>query len=64
MISNPPSQRILAVLFLTVMFFLMAQTYSQAAKKDKNKDYVMTEVELQSELMSYCLLYTSPSPRD
>jgi len=59
MISNPPSQRILAVLFLTVMFFLMAQTYSQAAKKDKNKDYVMTEVELQSELMSYADRFVS-----
>jgi hypothetical protein len=41
------------------MFFLIAQTFSFAAKKDKKKDYVMTEVELQSELMSYADRFAS-----
>jgi hypothetical protein len=41
------------------MFFLTAQTFSLAAKKDKQKDYVMTEVELQSELMSYADRFAS-----
>jgi hypothetical protein len=38
------------------MFLLIAQTFSFAAKK---KDYVMTEVELQSELMSYADRFAS-----
>jgi len=59
MISNHPSHRILIVFFLTLMFFLLAQTFSFAAKKDKQKDYVMTEVELQSELMSYADRFAS-----
>jgi hypothetical protein len=41
------------------MFFLTAQTDSLAAKKGKQKDYVMTEVELQSELMSYADRFAS-----
>jgi hypothetical protein len=41
------------------MFFLIAQTFSFAAKKNKKKDYVMTEVELQSELMSYADRFVS-----
>jgi hypothetical protein len=44
---------------LTVMFSLIAQTFSFAAKKDKKKKYVMTEVELQSELMSYADRFAS-----
>jgi hypothetical protein len=40
------------------MFFLIAQTFSFAAK-DKKKGYVMTEVELQSELMSYADRFAS-----
>jgi hypothetical protein len=40
------------------MFFLIAQTFSLAAK-DKKKKYVMTEVELQSELMSYADRFAS-----
>jgi hypothetical protein len=59
MISNPPSQHILAVNLLTVMFFLIAQTFSLAAEKDKQKAFVMTEVELQSELMSYADRFAS-----
>ena len=59
MTSNHPSHRILTVFFLTLMFFLIAQTFSFAAKKDKQKDYVMTEVELQSELMSYADRFAS-----
>jgi hypothetical protein len=41
------------------MVFLIAQTFSFAAKKEKNKKYVMTEVELQSELMSYADRFAS-----
>jgi hypothetical protein len=40
------------------MFFFIAQTFSFAAK-DKKKKYVMTEVELQSELMSYADRFAS-----
>jgi hypothetical protein len=42
-----------------LIFFLIAQTFSFAAKKDKKKNYVMTEVELQSELMSYADRFVS-----
>jgi len=59
MIFNHPSHRILIVLFLTVIFFLTTQTFSFAAKKDKPKGFVMTEVELQSELMSYADRFAS-----
>ena len=59
MLSHIPSQRILAPILLTVMFFSTAQTYSFAAKKDKQKEYVMTEIELQSELMSYADRFAS-----
>ncbi len=59
MIFNHPSHRILTVLFLTVIFFLTTQTFSFAAQKDKKKKYVMTEVELQSELMSYADRFVS-----
>ena len=52
MIFNRTPNRFLTVFFLTLMFFFIAQTFSFAAKKDKKKGYVMTEVELQSELMS------------
>jgi hypothetical protein len=58
MIANHKSHRVLTVFFLTVMFFLIAQTFSFAAK-DKKKKYVMTEVELQSELMSYADRFVS-----
>ena len=53
MIFNRTPHRVLSVFFLILLFFLIAQTFSFAAKKDKKKDYVMTEVELQSEMMSY-----------
>jgi len=56
MIFNHTSHRVLTVFFLTLMFLLIAQTFSFAAKK---KDYVMTEVELQSELMSYADRFAS-----
>ena len=59
MISNPPPQRILAAILLTLMFFLIAQTPGWAAKKDQQKGFVMTEVELQSELMSYADRFAS-----
>jgi hypothetical protein len=44
---------------LTSMFLLSAQTFCLAAKKDKQKGFVMTEVELQSELMSYADRFAS-----
>ena len=59
MLSHIPSQHILALILLTVMVFLTAQTDSFAAKKDKQKEYVMTEIELQSELMSYADRFAS-----
>ena len=54
-----PSHRILKVFFLTLMLFLIAQTFSLAAKEDKQEGFVMTEVELQSELMSYADRFAS-----
>ena len=59
MIFNAPSHRLLTVLFLSVIFFFTTQTFNLAAKKDKKKGYVMTEVELQSELMSYADRFAS-----
>jgi hypothetical protein len=56
---NYPAQRVLIMFLLILMFFLTAQTVSLAAKKDKQKDYVMTEIELQSELMSYADRFAS-----
>ena len=56
--SNHPFPRVLSVILLTVIFSLTAQTFSFAAK-DKKKGYVMTEVELQSELMSYADRFAS-----
>ena len=56
---NHISHRVLRVFFLSLMVFLIAQTFSFAAKKDKKKGYVMTEVELQSELMSYADRFAS-----
>jgi hypothetical protein len=41
------------------MVVLIAQTFSLAAKKSEKKEYVMTEVELQSELMSYADRFAS-----
>ena len=59
MIFNRTPNRLLTVFFLTLVFFLIAQTFSLAAKKDKQKGFVMTEVELQSELMSYADRFAS-----
>jgi len=56
---NYPAHRVLIVFLLTVMVFLTTQTFSFAAKKDKQKEYVMTEIELQSELMSYADRFAS-----
>ena len=55
MVINRRSHRVLTGFFLTLMFLLIAQAFSFAAKKD----YVMTEVELQSELMSYADRFVS-----
>jgi len=56
---NSPSHRILITIFLTVLFSMTIQSFSFAAKKDKKKKYVMTEIELQSELMSYADRFAS-----
>ena len=58
MIFNRTPNRLLTVFLLTLMCFLIAQSFSFAAK-DKKKGYVMTEVELQSELMSYADRFAS-----
>jgi hypothetical protein len=59
MIFNHTSHRVLKVFLLTLMVLLITQTLSFAAKKEKKEDYVMTEVELQSELMSYADRFAS-----
>ncbi len=53
--------RIFFTVFLFQGIFLMACTFSFAAKKDADKknDYVMTEAALQSELMSYADRFAS-----
>ena len=57
---NYRSHCMLTVLSLTAILFLVSQSFSYAAKKkDKKKGYVMTEVELQSELMSYADRFAS-----
>ena len=56
---NHLPHRLLSVFVLTIISFLIAQSFSYAAKKDKKKGYVMTEVELQSELMSYADRFAS-----
>jgi hypothetical protein len=58
MIFNRTPNRLLMIFFLTLMCFLIVQTFSFAAK-DKKKGYVMTEVELQSKLMSYADRFAS-----
>jgi hypothetical protein len=45
--------------FLIMILFLVAPSVCIAAKKDKKQDYVMTEIELQSELMSYADRFAS-----
>jgi hypothetical protein len=59
MIFNRTSRLILTIILLTSIFILTAQTSCLAAKKDKKKGFVMTEVELQSELMSYADRFAS-----
>lgn len=59
MVINHTTRRVLIVLILSLMFLLIAQTFSSAARKDKKKEYVMTEIELQSELMSYADRFAS-----
>ena len=53
------SHRVLMPIFLVMIFFLVAPSACIAAKKDKKQDYVMTEIELQSELMSYADRFAS-----
>jgi len=56
---NHLHHRLLIVIVLTFIFFLIAQSFTYAAKKGKKKGFVMTEVELQSELMSYADRFAS-----
>jgi hypothetical protein len=51
--------RYLITIFLTLLVSLAIQSLSYAAKKGKKKGIVMTEVELQSELMSYADRFAS-----
>ncbi|MGD8702213.1 MAG: hypothetical protein PVH26_07230 [Desulfosarcina sp.] len=53
------SHGILSVFLPTLVFFLIAQTICFAAQKDKKEDYVMSETELQSELMGYADRFAS-----
>ncbi|MBW2492151.1 MAG: hypothetical protein JRE65_13500 [Deltaproteobacteria bacterium] len=62
MITHNQRHRIFFTIFLFQWIFLMSCTFGFAAKKkdaDKNTDYVMTEVALQSELMSYADRFAS-----
>ena len=51
--------RSFTVLLLILVFFFMSQSIGLAAKKDKKRGFVMTEIELQSELMSYADRFAS-----
>ncbi|CAB1085191.1 hypothetical protein D1AOALGA4SA_12681 [Olavius algarvensis Delta 1 endosymbiont] len=57
--TNQLPLRFLAVIISTFVFFWISQSLSYAASKKKKKKYVMTEVELQSELMSYADRFAS-----
>ena len=59
MMFYTPSIRILTVMLISVICFLLTQPFSFAAKKNKKTEYVMTEIELQSELMSYADRFVS-----
>lgn len=62
MTTHTLRHRIFFTILLFQGIFLMACTFGFAAKKkdaDKNKNYVMTEVALQSELMSYADRFAS-----
>ena len=59
MTSDHPTRRALFLLILVLMFVLHVQTFGFAAPKGKDKEYVMTEIELQSELMSYADRFAS-----
>jgi len=59
MIFSRPAYRGLFLCFLTVMFFWQAQALSYAARKDREQGFVMTEIELQSALMSYADRFAS-----
>ena len=58
MLFNRTYHRVLTGL-LILSCFLIAQTSNVAAQKGKKKDYVMTEAELQSELMSFADRFVS-----
>ncbi len=51
--------RIFIAIISALLILLTVPAFSFAAKKDKKKGYVMTEVELQSELMSYADRFAS-----
>jgi len=53
------SHRVSMLFLLTFVFFLASLSIGYSAKSDKNIGYVITEVELQSELMSYADRFAS-----
>ncbi len=59
MVLSLTSQRVVRVSVQALTFFLIFQVSGLAAKRDKQKEYVMTEIELQSELMSYADRFSS-----
>ena len=59
MTTSNTRNRIFIAIISALAILLTVPAFSLAAKKDKKKDYVMTEVELQSELMSYADRFAS-----
>jgi hypothetical protein len=59
MMLNRTFHPVLMSFFLILIIFFMTQSISIAAKKAKKQAYVMTEIELQSELMSYADRFAS-----
>ena len=57
--SSKPHPRVLTFILLISIFLLTAHSFSFTARKNKQKDYIMTEVKLQSELMSYADRFAS-----
>ena len=59
MTTSNTRNRIFIAIISVLVILLTVPAFSFAAKKDKKKGYVMTEVELQSELMSYADRFAS-----
>ena len=59
MISNFRPRSIWTIFFVAAILYLASHTLSFAAQKSKQNGYVMTEIELQSELMSFADRFAS-----